>query len=121
MEKGFKKHLDEMDEQMVRQKHGENKLAKELKKQLDIIENKFKAQELENSKIIRQKQELEKSLAKEQHNSAALGSKLDKCLKDLKSSAEREHSRHEQFTYLDLMQGKITTQLVNEVKPCKSL
>ena len=117
MEKGFKKHLDEMDEQMVRQKHGENKLAKDLKKQLDIIENKFKAQELENSKIIRQKQELEKLLAKEQNNSAALGSKLDQCLINLKSSTEREHSMHERFKRLELMQ----TQLVNKVKLCESL
>ena len=76
---------------MEMQKHEANKLAKELKKQLDIIENKFKAQELKNFKIIRQKQELEKSLAKEQHNSAALGSNLDQCLKNLKSSTEREH------------------------------
>ena len=106
---------------MKMQEHGANKLAKELKKQLDIMENKFKAQELENSKIIRQKEELEKSLAKEQQNSAALGSTLDKCLNDLKSSTEREYSMHERFKHLELMQGKITTQLVNKVKLCKSL
>merc|ERR1712121_486954 len=106
-----------MDEQMDRQRHREDKLAIELKKQLDIIESKFKDQEFENSKIIRQKQELEKALAKEQYNSAALGSNLDQCLKNLKSSTEREHEMLEKIKHLELMQ----TQLVSKVNPCTSL
>merc|ERR1712121_305786 len=100
-----------MDEQMDRQRHREDKLAIELKKQLDIIESKFKEQEIENSKKIKQKQELEKALAKEQYNSAALGSNLDQCFKNLKSSTEREHEMLEKIKHLEQMQTQLVTKV----------
>ena len=60
--------------------------SKELQRQLDIIEDKIKTQELENNKIIQQRDRLEKTLSKEKQKTAALGRDLNNCKNELKKN-----------------------------------
>ena len=82
--KDLKRQLDTMNEKMKKQEHGANILAKDLKEQLDIMDKNMKTQETKNREIILQNDKLSETLAKEKQKSTALGRELRKCKEDLK-------------------------------------
>merc|ERR1712215_62433 len=75
-----------MNEQMKKQEHGANNLAKDLKKQLDIMDRNMKTQETKNREIVIQNNKLSETLAMEKQKSTALGRELKMCKEDLQKS-----------------------------------
>ena len=81
--------------------------AKELQRQLEIIEDKIKIQELESRKITHQRDKLEEALLKEKQNSTALARDLNKCKKDLKKSKVKINTQNNQDKKIEDLEKKL--------------
>ena len=82
--------------------------SKELQRQLDIIEDKIKTQELENNRIIQQRDGLEKTLFKEKQKTAALDKDLKNCKEYLQKYNVERAKLQKWVQELDGMKEKTT-------------
>ena len=99
--KDLKKQLDIMNEKMKKQEHGADILAKDLKKQLDIMEKNMKTLETKNKEIVLQNNKLSETLAMEKQKSNALARELKICKEDLQKSRATNNTQKKKIKDLE--------------------